>query len=244
MKKSTKSIYVFEKTDKLQLQTLPWNRKTVLRQDLMDSMHEHGFIGTIDVIKTDIVDGTMGYYPADGYHRKLAAFELGIPVEAIVHEKQFNSVEELVEFVAMLNNTQKSWTVADYVHSFASLQRQAYITLQRFASKYRSFTLNTLAALLYGIRSGNKTSGAMTKVLKSGNFKINHLEGTKEVLEYASKLSKYQRFTSRMILALNYIYNRKDFVKTVFSENFKIGAKKVKELKLDDFTDTFTSWMK
>jgi hypothetical protein len=243
MKKSKKVIYTFSKTDRVQLQNLPWNRNTSLRSDLINSMNKHGFIGTIDVIKTDIIDGNINFYTADGNHRKMAAFELNIPVEAIIHENKFNSVNELVEFIAMLNNTQKPWTVANFVHSYATLQKESYVTLQRFANKYKNFSLSTLAALLHGIRS-YKTPGSMTKVLKEGTFKINHLETTKKVLEYAAKLSKYQAFTSRMILALNYIYNRTDFVEEMFTENFKYKAKTIKELKLDDYTDIFTSWMK
>jgi len=242
MKKSSQVLYEFRKDDPVQLRYLPWNREVTLRRDLLESMQKRGFTTIIDIVKTDVVDGQPGFYVVDGSNRVRAAFELGLPVTAKIIEEEFKTEAELVEYVGVINNTQKPWTTMDYVRAFAILGYEEYKTLRRFAAKYAFFTIVTIAAMLHGFRT--RTSGGATSKLRNGTFKINYLEATKYSLNLTSRLVKYQRPTSRMALAIHYVANMKDFNEKVFIENYKRNAEKIKELKLDDYTDIFSGWRK
>ena len=242
MKKSKECLYEFHKDDNTKLEHLPWNRKVTLRRDLIESIQKNGFITTIIIIITDIIDGVKRAYITDGQHRTMAAFELGIPVVARVIEKEFKSVGEFVKHVAMMNSTQKPWATADYIRTFATLGYDDYKILQRLHSKYSFFSAVTIALMLYGFTT--RSTGTISRLLRNGTFNIKYYDAAKYSLALASKLIKYQKLTNRMVLALHYVANMKDFNEEIFIENYKQNAERIKELQLDDYTDIFSGWRK
>jgi len=242
MKKSKQNLYEISKHDEIKLEYIPWNRPVTLRRNLIKSIQKLGFLVPIIIVITDIIDGVKTPWLVDGQHRKLAAFELGLPVTAVVYEEKFTNIAEFVKYVANLNSTSNPWLPVDYVRAFARNGYEDYKTLMRIHAKYSYYSIPTIASLLHGIRK--RAGGGVTKVIQDGTFQVHHLEATKRTLKLGSKLTKYEKLTNRMILALHYVSNMKDFSEEVFIENYKQNADSIKELQLNDFTNIFSGWRK
>jgi hypothetical protein len=219
------------------LSYLPFNRKYQVRQDLINSMNKFGFTVPIILVESAIY-GNKQLYVADGQHRLATAMYLGVDAYGVIVDTTIKNVSDLVKFVASLNSAQKEWSLQDYVNSYAHLNLHDYVELLKIKNT-TPYSVNLIANLLVGIRK----NGAVSEHIKNGVFKINHKENALNTLSLAAILSKYEKVTGRMLLALNYVSNLREFNEEVFVEKFKENAKKVKELKLDDYTDIFTQWI-
>ena len=219
------------------LNHLPFNRQFKVRNDLTKKMNLYGFTVPIIIIETNLINGKKQKYIADGQNRAITAAFLDIPFYGIVSDVEFKSINEIVEFVSSLNSAHKPWATKDYVESYAYLGYEDYKKLLEITQK-TPYSVDTIASLLQGYRS----KGHNSDKIKQGEFKIKQLQETQNTLELSSKLSKIERLTSRMLLALHYISSLNTFNKEVFIKNYTLNAKKVKELKLDDYTTIFQSW--
>lgn len=220
------------------LQHLPFNRNYGYRNDLAEKMNMYGFVGSIIIIETDIFTGKIQQYVADGQNRAATAARLGIEFQGAVVDHQFNSIPDIVQFVASLNSTQKAWSPSDYVKSYVYLNFKDYLTLVE-VKKSCPFTLTTVANMLYGYRS----RGTVTDKLKDGTFKCNQLKETQYTLSIAAKLSKVGEMSSRMVIALHYVASLKNFDESKFTKAYIANYQIIKELKLDDYSDVFASWL-
>ena len=236
-----KTIKITKEVFEKKLHFLPFNRKYSVREELVTSMNKFGFAVPITLIETDLIDGVNKLWIADGQNRLAAAMYLKIQAVGVISPIKFKDKEDIVLFVAKLNSEQKPWSPQNYAEVFAYLGNPHYHKLLKV--KHRTpYTISTIAGLLHGIRS--KISGAVGEKIKKGEFKVNHLENTEYVLSLAAELSKYERLTSRMILALGALTGLTIFNESRFKSNYIKNAKKVKELKLDDYSEIFTSWVK
>lgn len=225
-------------TDYNKLNHLPFNRNFSVRKDLIDSINNFGFLTPIILIETSVIDGQKKLYIADGQHRAITAAFLNIEFYGVIVDYDFNSEESIVNYIARLNSGQKPWKAIDYAESFAYLGNNEYKTLLKITNE-SPFTVDTIASLLNGISS----KGNANNKIKNGTFKCIYLEQTKYTLSLCAVLSKYEKLTSRMVLALNYVCSLKQFNENKFIEQYKLNAKQVKELKLDDYNDIFSSWL-
>lgn len=221
-----------------ELNHLPFNRKFKVRTDLTDSMNERGFILPINLIETDIITGKKQLYIADGQNRAITAAFLNIPFYGIIVDTKFETINEIVEYVSSLNSAQKPWNATNYAESYAYLGKLDYIKLIQ-VTQNSPYTLDTIAIMLYGFRK----KGSVKDKIVNGEFKINQLEATLKTLELSAKLSKVEFLTSRMLTALHYISSLNTFDEIKFTTNYKKNGKKIKELKLDDYSDIFQSWI-
>lgn len=219
------------------LNHLPFNRNFKVRNDLTVKMNLYGFTSPINIIETSLINGKKQRYIADGQNRAITAAFLDIPFYGVLVEKEFKTITEIVEYVASLNSAHKPWVTINYVESFAYLGYEDYKKLLEITQK-TPYSVDTIASLLQGYRS----KGYNSDKIKQGEFKIKQLQETQNTLELSSKLSKIERLTSRMLLALHYISSLNTFNREVFIKNYTLNAKKVKELKLDDYTTIFQSW--
>lgn len=225
-------------SDYNKLNHLPFNRKFSVRQDLINKMNTYGFTCPIFLIETDLIDGKKKKWLVDGQHRAVTAAFLNIPFYAIVIDHKFNSISEIVHFVASLNSAQKPWSAINYVESYNFLNYPEYNILLTIKNS-SPYSIETISSLL----AGNRRSGWTITHLKNGTFVANHIEQTKYSLSLAAKLGKYQKLTSRMLLALNYVASLKTFDEEKFTLQYKTNAKAIKELKLEDYSDIFSSWL-
>lgn len=246
-----KFMYFSKPEDFKQIRMLPFNREACFRQDLANSMNEFGFIGTIDLIYTDLFSegeekGQFFLYVPEGQHRVITAMQLGLTVVGKVHEHKFTSIPEVVKFVAFLNSTQKAWSPMVYINCYVSLKMPAYQTLVNI-TKASAFTVSTIAIMLYGFRS----KGAVASAIKSGDFVCNCLNETMFTLKVSNVLNraikqvdkKAKGMTNRMVLGLHNVTMRENFNIEKFTEKYVEKYKDVKELNLDDYSDIFASWL-
>ena len=216
---------------------MPFNRDAKVRVDLVNSMNESGFTDAITMIKTSLIDGTEKIYVVDGHNRVATASYLKIPFYGVLLNNQFNNTEEIVEFVAKHNNTQKAWDNWDYIRAFNYLGRAEYQKLIEVKSK-SPFSVTTIASLLYGTKRG-----AIAGIIRSGKFKVARLDETKRVLSFSAKLSKYKHMSNRMLLSLDTVMGLDIFDADKFEAGYAKYCKSITKLNLDTFDDTFISWL-
>lgn len=222
------------------LNFLPFNRKYKVRQDLIDSMNKFGFIVPVVCIRTKLINGANSLWVLDGQHRLVTAQFLNIPVEIVIIEPVgVETIEDLVHIVAAMNSKTLPWKLDNYADAFNYLNYPEYRKLVKITNSC-PYSINTIAALTYGIRR----SGHCTNSVKNGTYICNNEENTKLALSYAAELSKHEPLTSRMLLALAQTMTMKSFSKEVFTKKYIKDAKCIKELKLDDYSDIFLSWVK
>lgn len=128
------------------------------RRDLRSSMKAYGFIPSqaISVMR----DKDKSLVVKDGQHRLALAEELGLPVYYVVDEVDWD--------VAAINNTPKTWSIADYAMKFSANGLKDYTELLEFCETH-SVPHALAAAILNGSSS---FSGGVSKMFKSGRFKI------------------------------------------------------------------------
>ena len=229
-----KRIEIRSEKDYLKLKHVPCNREYGCRADLQVSMHKYGFIGEIILIETDVW-GETAIYIADGQNRAATAVSMGIPFYGVVADVKFKTQAEVVKFIAFRNCTQKAWTPSDYVKAYAYLGREDYVDLIKIV-KTSTFTMTVIASLLM-------RKGGIKREIQNGTFKCTFVEETKECLSFASLLSKEGPLSCRMLKALARVMLLRNFNKDRFREMYAKNYRKIKELRLDDYSSVFESWI-
>jgi hypothetical protein len=201
-------------------------------------MNKYGFLGTILLVETDVF-GKKEVFIADGQHRLATALYLNIEADAVIASFKPKTIAELVMFVADLNNTQKPWSLSDYITNYAYVNLTDYKELIRIKSN-TPYTYGVIAAMLHGVRK----TGTVGDKIRNGEFKILQLENTMETLKFAAELSKIGKLSGRMITSLHYVSSLKGFNRDKFMTQYLRNYECIKELNLDDYTDVFLSWLK
>ena len=232
-----KTVRFKTESEYLKLRHFPFNRDYGYRNDLAAKMNQYGFVGAIIIIMTDVF-GKLEMFIADGQNRAATAARLGIEFQGAIVDHVFKTIPEIVHFIASLNCTQKPWAPSDYVRAYVHLNFKDYITLVSIR-KSCPFTLVTVANMLYGYRS----KGNVTEHIKDGTFIIHQLDETKYTLSLAAKLSKIGVMSSRMVIALHYVSSLKSFNEDKFIKAYIANYQCIKEMRLDDYSDTFASWL-
>jgi hypothetical protein len=164
---------------------------------LAKSLEMMGIIRPVVIAELSFVNGKPGKYIVDGQHIFNALIRLGweIPYVTI----QVENKQDLVEKIAMLNASSKTWTMQDYVTAWSSLKND-YVKLNHYFQVY-DLEITDLAAILMGNSSGG---GNLAKILKSGEFKINNEEKNVAILNYATDVLKVvprmNRFENRYVI--------------------------------------------
>jgi len=155
---------------------------------LAKSLEMMSSLRPVVIAEISFITGKMEKYIIDGQHSFNAHMRLGweVPyVTILVDNKQ-----DLVEKIAMLNASSKTWTMYDYVTAWSSL-KQDYVKLNHYYQVY-DFEISDLAAILMNNSLGNSSGGggAITKVIKGGNFQIKSEEKNVEILNKVTDMLK------------------------------------------------------
>lgn len=204
--------------------------------ELIDSIKQFGILSYGVVVETDLVDGVMKKWIADGQHRMEAEKRLGLPFYYTM--TTVKSLEELVLLIAKLNATSKPWPIRQYLETWASLKAPDYITL-------RNTQLETKIqiSILLEIFSG-KDRRAATKLLTGGKFSIPDIAQSKKFIKYIldirtiPSLPKSRAFSSVLLRAFKEsTYNHEVLVNNlkkkeamIFSEDEQILYKQIASL--------------
>ena len=208
---------------------------------LAKSMRFMGNIRPIVITKMKYKSGSYKFYVIDGQHAYTALKSLGVP-EIPVVEVPVKSLESLVETIALLNSSSKSWTLKDYVIAWSNIHED-YNVLNNLYEKY-DMELSIIAAIATGNTVANASPG--TSLIKTGRFRILNVEQTEQKLsdinEILNSLPRMDRAANRyFILSLLNVFNEitytrrshKQLLKYVEGnrETLKFALNNVNELK-------------
>jgi hypothetical protein len=146
--------------------TLPMNRGIDSKhvQKMIASIRKMGVIRCVIACTTNIIEGTLETYIIDGQHLATALEREGQPIPYI--EITVASEEDLIEKMAYLNNSSKSWDLLNYINAWKMI-RPDYMKLFKWKNMYDIEI--TMLAMIGVNNAGIKSS---TGIIKTGDFKI------------------------------------------------------------------------
>jgi hypothetical protein len=80
------------------------------------------------VVKTKSLsnDGKSEYYCVDGNHTRNALYRMSLPISVVIVELDTDTRLNLVQAMAVLNNSNKAWSTDNYLNSYAKLDIYEY----------------------------------------------------------------------------------------------------------------------
>lgn len=153
-------------SDYSKLAVLPMNRGIDSKhvQKMITSVRKMGVIRPVITTTTNIIEGETKTYVIDGQHLATALEREGLPVPCI--DISIFSEEELIEKMAYLNNSSKSWDLMNYINAWKMI-RPDYMKLFKWKNMY-----DIEVSMLAAIGANNFTIKGNTGVIKSGEFTI------------------------------------------------------------------------
>jgi hypothetical protein len=158
---------------------------------LAKSLNRMGCIRPVVVAKIKFLTGKEELYIIDGQHLFNALLRNNMDIPYI--EISISSKVELVETIALLNASSKSWTMLDYLSAWGSIHED-YKELRNYFNIY-DFDIRTLCTVLSGTPGHSNSSNK----LKKGEFRIGNkseaiiiLDNLTEVLEVAPRLNRFE----------------------------------------------------
>lgn len=188
---------------------------------LVNSLSNMGNLRPIVVAKLSFISGKVEHFIIDGQHVYNACLRLGWDIPYIVID--IKNKQELVEKIAFLNASSKTWTIQDFVTAWSSLIPD-YVKLNRYFQIY-DIELNIIAAIL---SNGNVGQGSsISKKIKLGEFAIQDEDKNVDILNGLTDILKFiprmNRFENRYVCS-EYVnfrktsgcsYNHKTFLKNL-----------------------------
>jgi hypothetical protein len=125
-------------------------------------------VRSIVVARIDFIEGREVSYIIDGQHLFNAMLRNDVPIEYV--EIEVKDLVDLVEKIAMLNASSKSWKLTDYILAWSAV-REDYKKLNKYFNIY-DFELSTLASILSCSAVHTSGGSSITKTIKTGEFTI------------------------------------------------------------------------
>lgn len=150
---------------------------------LAESLDKMGVVRPIIVAEIDFITGRKIKYIIDGQHLFNALIRLGydIPYVAI----QIKDKRDLVETIAMLNASSKTWSLLDYITAWGSLIPD-YVKLNHYFQVY-DIDMGIVSSILSGISTDG---GNVSKRIKRGEFRVINEEENVEILDRLTDVLK------------------------------------------------------
>jgi hypothetical protein len=210
---------------------------------LAESIDLMTLVRCIVVAKISFIDGKLRSYIVDGQHLFNAKLRNNIPIEYV--EIEVKNLTELVERIAYLNASSKSWKLVDYILAWSSVNPD-YKKLNQYFNIY-DFELSVLASILSNnTLKSNEGGSSITKNIKKGNFKIVDEDFNVSILNDLTDILKIiprmNRFENRYVCS-EYVnfrrtsgcsYNHKTFIKNLDKNKQKFILATQEQEKLAD----------
>ena len=154
---------------------------------LASSILQLGILRPIVVATISFLDGVPTKYIIDGQHTFTALLRLKKDIPYV--EIEISSLEQLIETIAKLNTTSKTWHLVDYINTWAYYKPE-YKEFKRLFNLY-NIERGILAELLHtGIVTG-RTQGikeSISSIIKKGKLRIINKELALQILDYVVDL--------------------------------------------------------
>ena len=172
-----------------------------------------------------------GKYIIDGQHAYFALMRLNMDFPYV--EIEIKNEKELVEKMALLNSSSKSWVLSDYIKAWGYLIND-YKILNKYYNTY-DFELSVVAGLLMN-RPIKTTGGSpISREIKKGTFKVVKETEAVTILDYVTDILKIvprmDRVNNKIFVAA-YAEFIKSNISTYNHAKFMIFIKK----NIDKFT--------
>ena len=147
---------------------LPMNRGIDSKhvQKMITSIRKMGVIRCVIACTTNIIEGEEKTYIIDGQHLATALEREGQLIPYI--EIAITSEEDLIEKMAYLNNSSKSWDLMNYINAWKMI-RPDYMKLFKWKNMY-DIEISMLAC----IATNNPSIRFGTQPIKNGTFQISN----------------------------------------------------------------------
>lgn len=198
-----------------------------------------GIQRTLVIAEISFITGKKEWYIIDGQHLYHALMRNGQDIPYVVVE--IKDKADLVEKIALLNASSKTWSTQDYITAWGSLKTD-YVKLNEYLNRYdleKSFTASVLMNFSHD-------GSHINKHIKGGTFEIINEENNVKILDYVTDLLKIiprqNRVENRYVCRefLNFIkscpdYNHERFIANMIrvKDQFKFATQQ--EGRLSDF---------
>lgn len=146
---------------------------------MAESILKIGIIRPVVVANISFISGKMMKYIIDGQHLFHACLRLGINIPYV--EIEIKDKADLIEKIALLNSSSKSWMLKDYIVAWGSL-KEDYVKLNKCFETY-DIELGVLANILSGDCPQSAAGGSsISKSIKKGTFKVVDEEKNMEII--------------------------------------------------------------
>jgi hypothetical protein len=212
---------------------------------LVYAVNKMGVLRPIIIAELDFITGKKEYYIIDGQHLYTAlSIRLDMDVPYVV--VQIKDKQELVETIALLNASSKSWSMEDYVTAWASLKTD-YVKLNKYAEDF-DLDISMAATILM---NQSVDSSATTAKIKSGEFSIINeavnaqiIKNLSDVLDIVPRNNRVQSkyFCREYVKFVRSCakYDHKDFVGKLSTHVDKVVLATQQNDRLFDIFETFT----
>lgn len=207
---------------------------------LAKSLMKIGNIRPIIVAKLSFMTGKIQYFVIDGQHVMMALIRLGWPIPYVTIE--IKDKQDLVEKIAMLNASSKSWSFKDYINSWACLNEE-YVKLNNYGKTY-DIEFSIVAAILN--EESLTSANSIGNKIKTGQFIIKNEKFNKQILDDLTDILKIiprmNRFQNRYACS-EYVnfrrtlvikYDHKGFMKNLYKNKEKFIFATQEKSKLAD----------
>jgi hypothetical protein len=165
-------------------------------QKMIASVRAMGVVRPVICVRIKFVNGTDQLYVIDGQHlfKSLQSESLEIPYVVIDVEDKIDMVQKM----AMLNNSSKSWTLINYVNAF-KMHIVDYYKLNELREMYNIEPL--MLAII--CTNGDESSISGSRLIKSGEFKItnpNAQEMAKAFNDFFLRIGRADRWVKHHFL--------------------------------------------
>jgi len=214
---------------------LPMNRAIDSKhvQKMIASLRLQGCVRVVQCCRTNIIEGEEKLYIIDGQHLATALEREGQPIPYI--ETEVTSEEDLIEKMAYLNNSSKSWDLMNFINAWKMI-RPDYMKLFKWKNMY-DIEITMLAAI--GIN--NAGIKYTTSTIKTGNFQITNPKAEdmcKEFNDIFLKIGMSDRSVKFQFLAA-FLQAYGTYNHTKVMSNIEKHMKTVKLLTDGDSTGTY-----
>jgi len=188
------------------------------------SVDKMGIVRPVVVATLSFITGKPEKYIIDGQHLYTVCLRNKIDIPYI--EIDIEDKLDLVQKIALLNSSSKSWCIQDYVTAWGSL-KEDYVKLNRYFQIY-DFEFGVIASVLNNQNLSSVVGGAsVNKKIKEGTFEIideeknvNILDNLTDVLRIVKRQARNE---NRYICSeyVNFYRNCGDYDHAKFIKNLK-----------------------
>jgi len=212
---------------------------------LVYSVNKIGIVRNVIIAELDFITGKKEWYVIDGQHLFTALsirLDMDIPYVVV----QIKDKQELVEQIALLNASSKSWSMQDYVTAWASLKTD-YVKLNKYAEDF-DLDISMAATILMNQSIDSSTT---TAKIKTGEFSIINeavnaqiIKNLSDVLDIVPRNNRVQSkyFCREYVKFVRSCakYDHKDFVGKLSTHVDKVVLATQQNDRLFDIFETFT----